>query len=568
MSLTPIDLLSSSSYPIPAQSERRQRPVNANMFLGGLTLLSYDDTTMAPTNDKSKPKRNTNNKSAPKSEDDTNVSKRKRGRPRVLDKDENAAERRRTQIRLAQRAYRSRKEATISSLSKRLSELDASIREMNTTVGSFRDELMSSGLLLQHTSLTYGWQRLVQKSDALVKLSAANQEYESANTSPMDETASSNSSSFGVSDALFVDQPLDITENLDEFNFPLYTSNDNASSINFDSLFQSYDLGTVQQPQQAPTTLTGNTDLQLVPSSIAESFPQDPINTNTTVWLQPSTITPPATYSFHESSFAGRLRRQCAEYAYRLLTDPNTDPKEILRTYRFSLCFKNKQALIERFWKAITAPPSSASDIGTTTGAAEYTVGNAGFHYPLQQPTSNPQTTTTTTPPPRELYPVSKFIGPWPFHQADAPHDFTSINEVISARGMVGEWFDSNDVEGYLREKGIQVDTQASFVTLPDESSHRIDYIEEHESPTEDDLMLDPGLESIAAPATARTQDIGSTAAGTDTNMNTKPQPALIFDVDMFLTQLIYKGVCLSGRAGFRKQDVENCLRVACYAVA
>lgn len=215
---------------------------------------------------------------------------------------------------------------------------------------------MSSGLLLQHTSLTYGWQRLVQKSDALVKLSAANQEYESANTSPMDETASSNSSSFGVSDALFVDQPLDITENLDEFNFPLYTSNDNASSINFDSLFQSYDLGTVQQPQQAPTTLTGNTDLQLVPSSIAESFPQDPINTNTTVWLQPSTITPPATYSFHESSFAGRLRRQCAEYAYRLLTDPNTDPKEILRTYRFSLCFKNKQALIERFWKAITAP--------------------------------------------------------------------------------------------------------------------------------------------------------------------------------------------------------------------
>ncbi|KAF3391036.1 hypothetical protein DPV78_011359 [Talaromyces pinophilus] len=600
MSLSPIDLISSSSYPIPAQLDRGQRAAaHSNVLYGGLSLLPYDGTTTptmtptrTPTDDKSKTKKSTNKKSSHKSEDDNKVSKRKRGRPRVLDKDESAAERRRTQIRLAQRAYRSRKEATISSLSKRLSELDAAIRDMNTSVGNFRDELMGSGLLLQHSPLTYGLQKLVHKSDALVKLSAGNEEYESANTSPMDETVSNNSSSLEAGDALFVDQSPEITENLDKFNFPLYSSTDNTSSINFDSLFQGYELDAVQQPQQAPTTLTENANTQLVPSSFAEPFPQDLTNTNTnsSSWLQHNTIPPPSTYSFHESSFARRLRRQCAEYGYRVLTDPNSDPKDVIRIYRFSLCFKNKDALVDRFWKAITSSSPSSSSTTSATPAAAYTLGNAGIHYPRpQQPI--PETTLSS---PTELYPISKFIGPWAFHQAEAPHEFTSIDEIVSARGMAGDWFDSNDVEGYLREKGIQVDTQASFVTLPDDvpspplpssssssssSTQQLEYLKEgKQSPTAagDELMIDPSLEAMTAPSTTtttttttttETQD-SSKVVNTEINENTEQQSTRIFDVDMFLTQLIYKAVCLGEKAGYRKQDVEDCLRVACYAVA
>ncbi|KUL86802.1 hypothetical protein ZTR_04848 [Talaromyces verruculosus] len=552
MPLSPIDLISSSSYPIPAQLDRRQRAAaNSNVLYGGLSLLPATPTmtpARTPTDDKLKTKRSTNKKSSHKSEDDNKVSKRKRGRPRVLDKDESAAERRRTQIRLAQRAYRSRKEATISSLSKRLSELDAAIRDMNTSVGNFRNELMGSGFLLQQSPLTYDLQSLVQKSDALVKLSAGNEEFESANTSPMDETVSNNSSSLEAGDALFVDQSPEITENLDEFNFPLYTSTDNTSSINFDSLFQGYDLHSVQQPQQAPTTLTENTNTQLVPSSFAEPFLQDLTNTNTnsTSWLQHNTIPPPSTYSFHESSFARRLRRQCAEYGYRVLTDPNSDPKDVIRIYRFSLCFKNKDALIDRFWKAITSSSSTTS----ATPAAAYTLGNAGIHYPRpQQPI--PETTLSS---PTELHPITKFIGPWAFHQAEAPHEYTSIDEIVSARGMAGDWFDSNDVEGYLREKGIQVDTQASFVTLPDDvpsssssssSTQQLEDLEKgKQGPTTagDELMIDPSLEAMTAPSTTTTTTTTETqdspkVVNTEINKNTGQQSTRIFDVDMFLTR-------------------------------
>jgi hypothetical protein len=250
----------------------------------------------------------------------------------------------------------------------------------------------------------------------------------------------------------------------------------------------------------------------------------------------------PTTYSFHESSFGRRLRRQCAEYGYRLLTDPNTDPRDILRTYRFSLCFKNKQGLIERFWKAISATPSTTTSTSTSSSttaaaaAAAYTLGNAGIHYPRQQQ-SIPETTLSS---PTELYPVSKFIGPWPFHQGEAPHDFTSIDEIVSARGMAGDWFDSNDVEGYLRERGIQVDTQASFVTLPDDlpsSTQQLEYLKEKESPslTGDELIIDPSLEAMTAPRT-ESQD-SSKAVDTEMNANAKQQSTRIFDVDMFLTR-------------------------------
>lgn len=406
---------------------------------------------------------------------------------------------------------------------------------MNTSVGNFRDELMDSGLLLHHAPLTYDLSRLVQKSDALVKLSGGSQEYESANTSPMDETASNNSSSLEVSDAFFVDQSPEITENLDEFNFPLYTSTDNAMSLDVDSLIQGYDLN-ASQNQQAPSTLPEDPGMRLVPSSLTEPLPQTSMSTNT--WLQHNTISPPSTYSFHESSFARRLRRQCAEYGYRLLTDPNTDPKDVLRTYRFSLCFKNKQGLIDRFWKAITS--SSSTNTNTTTAVpAAYTLGNAGVHYPRQHQAPNPETAPPTTS--TELYPVYKLIGPWPFHQAEVQHDFTSIDEIVSARGMAGDWFDSNDVEGYLREKGIHVDTQASFVTLPDDlpsssSTQQSEYHNEEgkDSPT-GNSMIDPSLEALTAPTT-ETQDI-STAAETNIN-TTKQQSTRIFDVDMFLTRM------------------------------
>ena len=66
---------------------------------------------------------------ASNSSDDGDGGK-KRGRPRVEKQDESAIDRRRTQIRLAQRAYRQRKESTLEDLRQRVAELTNTIELM------------------------------------------------------------------------------------------------------------------------------------------------------------------------------------------------------------------------------------------------------------------------------------------------------------------------------------------------------------------------------------------------------------------------------------------------------
>ena len=85
--------------------------------------------------------------------DDEN-GKKHRGRPRLDTHDETAADRRRTQIRLAQRAYRHRKETTISALKRRVKDLEQTIARMNSSFLNLQDNMFDSGLLHARPALS------------------------------------------------------------------------------------------------------------------------------------------------------------------------------------------------------------------------------------------------------------------------------------------------------------------------------------------------------------------------------------------------------------------------------
>ncbi|KAI2923114.1 hypothetical protein CBS63078_2662 [Aspergillus niger] len=173
-------LLSACSYPVPQQI-RRQR--NAQFpLLGGIIpenqLLLYNNDTQ-PAEPAVKSLKRTR----------SDVDKRgstsltKRGRPRkVVDDtaDEDPEERRRRQIRLAQRAYRSRKEANLSSLKGRISELEGIVEKMSTAVLSLSDELVQSGVLASHAGLTEHLRDTVQTCLTLAR--------EASNDSPQEVT--------------------------------------------------------------------------------------------------------------------------------------------------------------------------------------------------------------------------------------------------------------------------------------------------------------------------------------------------------------------------------------------
>ncbi|CAK7231235.1 hypothetical protein SBRCBS47491_007862 [Sporothrix bragantina] len=93
--------------------------------------------------------------------------KRARGRPRIDAKDVTAADRRRTQIRLAQRAYRSRKEKAIVSLEKRVTALKEANEAMSTAFMALHDFAVERGLLDTHPDLA---QQLRQTTEVFLEM--------------------------------------------------------------------------------------------------------------------------------------------------------------------------------------------------------------------------------------------------------------------------------------------------------------------------------------------------------------------------------------------------------------
>ncbi|TDZ36498.1 hypothetical protein C8035_v008282 [Colletotrichum spinosum] len=73
--------------------------------------------------------------------------KRLRGRPRLDTDDESAKDRRRTQIRLAQRAYRNRKESAIQELQEEVDELEKINQEMGKLFMQLWDFAYSKGMI-------------------------------------------------------------------------------------------------------------------------------------------------------------------------------------------------------------------------------------------------------------------------------------------------------------------------------------------------------------------------------------------------------------------------------------
>ncbi|KAJ5129754.1 uncharacterized protein N7515_005793 [Penicillium bovifimosum] len=96
-------------------------------------------------------------------------SGRKRGRPRTVTDDQEVPERRRKQLRLAQQAYRKRKETTIGNLQTRVRELEAGIEDISNSFLSFSDLLIEDQLVSQYPHIASALQTIIQQCVSLAK---------------------------------------------------------------------------------------------------------------------------------------------------------------------------------------------------------------------------------------------------------------------------------------------------------------------------------------------------------------------------------------------------------------
>lgn len=314
--------------------------------------------------------------------------------------------RRRTQIRLAQRAYRSRKEATIVSLEGRVHQLEMLVEQINKTFLSFTDELMKYDVLILYPDLARKLHQTIEQS-----LSFTNQAvpvvHDDSGTSTDAERLEANA------------KP-DILDKAASKSTAGAKNTHYLTNIEFPDVLQSSQWVQRGRESQNPTQVSPKELNILVPEIPTEAplFPQTPLVLNA-----PSA----SVYEPIETSFAHRLYHACVQRGYDCLRDPSSRLEKLAYIFRFPLKILTPQHIIAHFetylrhgyyggFRGINIP--------------FFSIGGAGTHFTHNQ---RSYLIEDTTPQPSIIHVATNQID----------------------RDMLGDWFDCYDVEEYLRKSKI-----------------------------------------------------------------------------------------------------------------
>lgn len=220
----------------------------------------------------------------------------------------------------------------------------------------------------------------------------------------------------------------------------------------------------------------------------------------------------PNSYSHRETSFARRLLRIATEESYRIMTDPNSRPEEKRRFCRFTWCFANSSGIINHMEKTLA---KSAQENLELWEAPRLHLGGAGLHFPRVGIDAGGEA-------PPAWWANEAPMGPWLARQPETPPvpNSMAVSEIIKTAGMEGEWFDANDVEQYLRSKGLLLDGQSQIVEIID---------------TDDSIP-----ELMEVPATFASSPGDSSSRGSSGGPLSPLNPELLWSSDPFLQSADY----------------------------
>ncbi|KAL9103611.1 MAG: hypothetical protein Q9163_001375 [Psora crenata] len=433
-----------------------------------------------------------------------------RGRPRIDAQDQSATERRRTQIRLAQRAYRARKESTIAFLNKKVAALEAAMADMNLTFHEFEQMATQSG------SLEAGLADELRRTSDCLAEQARHVARKSLEPGAANATPPANSS-VNVLDARTVPHiprrrtrqsflalepepeppwgygmdwepaggdghettQLDLSQAggqpAADWNAPGSTQNDWLSTEAFSSweanpqpqfLEATETTREVQQMLESDRSTTDNLGKETFDSQTWEHSRHDSQydGTQTPNLPAPSLVQAalpdelplPTSHSYGETSFTRRLMRASIETTCQLLLQPNPAPAELDRLTSLAFCLVQRPTYLQNFQHLLQRTTKDNLELWQ---APLLHVGGSGLHYPRGgiDASSNPPGWWANSVPPGPLLPRSP-ERPLPAHLSD--------DEIIEYAGVGGEWFDSNDVEQYLHSKGLPLESHSSVVEM------------------------------------------------------------------------------------------------------
>ncbi|RYP69645.1 hypothetical protein DL771_006009 [Monosporascus sp. 5C6A] len=513
--------------------------------------------------------------------------KRGRGRPRLNPKDQTPTERRRTQIRLAQRAYRNRKESAIAELESQVRDLKEVNDEMRNAFQQLLDSAARQGVL----ALAPEFGQQLQRLQALVRRPredgaeeeewALHADVEDSPRCSQQESARSPSTQGAITAEA-------------EHNQPEQLYGDLLVALERDAQPQSHSLAGPTYSSMIDDS--GNYQIIAAPTMENASFA---LNTPSMCSSAPDTwpfspwssLPVPASMAYQESGFARRLHRYTTERAAYLICMKNPPPEKMRRVFGFATLFETTDKIRER----TLATLAKTRDLSLHNWNYPFhNLGGAGTHFPDSSRGSKddgegaPQTSGFR-------------FGPMDEATSHIRDSLLTTSHNIRMPDLQGVFWDCDEVEWYMRLNSVLVpDVPADFcsVHVQPGSFH---YQEARHQEVDADAPHSVGSALPFAPAhshdgtpmaassamgdawqqanasgefmgaaAAQTAIHGMTQGFAGSSLQTYGSSSLAdslsgsaggelvrLDITMFFNSLVSRAVCLGRTAGFRPKDVD-----------
>jgi hypothetical protein len=358
---------------------------------------------------------------------------------------------------LAQRAYRARKENTISGLQTHVSNLQSTIEEMSKSFLSFHDRVVQSELLRGNPALGQELRQITEQFFLLAKSSATpsltdspDSDHDEAPSSP--ETPNHLQMSTPVDPSRqFKDIGMGYVEYIEPENHGHITPpTDSADERNDLNMLDVYKPMTSAAPEFTILTPNGTSRKTGTSAFIPKFSIPPPFSVAANAASTPTTqLKAPYTFSIEESTFVRRIHRAAIERAYHLLSNGVANSAAMQRIFKLTFLYHTRESLVAGLQNILMKDTSQPLEAFHTPFIH---LGGAGTHFSKRR-----------------------------FHNSfllkAGPHGSKSRLQNVQTgfdAGLdvdidpnhpdyVGEWFDSTDVAGYLESLGLAIEPHAVF---------------------------------------------------------------------------------------------------------
>ncbi|KAG8164612.1 hypothetical protein KVR01_004887 [Diaporthe batatas] len=548
---------------------------------------------------------------------DDDGAKRARGRPRIDTKDQTAAERRRTQIRLAQRAYRSRKENAIQTLERRVEELQGNNEELSHIFLKLHDSAVNLGVLEQSPRFANELRTATEKILSLARRSSEDggQDEQTEGSAPEPPPRGSQTEDSSSSDVPIVQTARNSTVPLWGGYMVAHEAETTAPDVSM-----ALPSNTIMSVPQTPLGY----EIVTMPTFENASFPFDlnPESSYPNMLEQASTASPaypispysslplPQSMAFEESTFGRRLQRICLELAYRLLTMPDPPKQAYASTFGFCLLFEPAEKIRERLAQCLQRTSSESLNWWQ---APFWAAGGSGQHQ-LQQGTSASAGASNearvgnqgTVDQMKYQYPGGQFgLGPFDAKVSETRDKRIDPRMRIRLPGFEGDFYDPEEVEVYLQARGVVIHPGQDYLTTEvdvasfkngaaagqdsqgqgqeqaagrfEDWSRTLDEAFDNPAPSGSSPNGSQAVTSASTSSTTVGMDTGTWPIDTFTEMFSRAtaghgmsglgsgsgtptdggKKLITLDVNVFLSELARRGTCLGRSPGFRPSAVD-----------